>query len=157
LTGRDRHPLAQSRRRGCRNWDGEKEKPRSRASDRGKVGIRTRKLRAICAFGNSQTVRFRYRDISVTRQPGDARSTSPRPCDLQPPATQPPSECVSGLKRIKPEIVAVQLDEVEGVQEYALVSAVVTDEVELAKKLGGLGIWPASPLWRQCRDRRAPR
>jgi hypothetical protein len=27
-------------------------------------------------------------------------------------------ECVSGLKRIKPEIVAVQLDEVEGVQEY---------------------------------------
>jgi hypothetical protein len=39
-------------------------------------------------------------------------------------------ECVSGLKRIKPEIVAVQLDEVEGVREYALVSAVVTDEVE---------------------------
>jgi hypothetical protein len=27
-------------------------------------------------------------------------------------------ECVSGLTRIKPEIVAVQLDEVEGVQEY---------------------------------------
>ena len=33
--------------------------------DRGKVGIRNRKLRAVCAFSNTQTVRFRYRDISA--------------------------------------------------------------------------------------------
>ena len=34
------------------------------------------------------------------------------------------------IKRITPQVVAVQFDEVEGVKEYALVSAVVTDEVE---------------------------
>ena len=34
------------------------------------------------------------------------------------------------LERIAPEIVAVQLDQVEGVEEYALVSAVVTDEIK---------------------------
>src|SRR5215471_3093880 len=33
--------------------------------DRGKVGIRNRKLRAVCAFSNTQTVRFRYRDVSA--------------------------------------------------------------------------------------------
>ena len=33
--------------------------------DRGKVGIRNRKLRAVCAFSNTQNVRFRYRDISA--------------------------------------------------------------------------------------------
>jgi hypothetical protein len=41
--------------------------------------------------------------------------------------------CERGLadfKRIAPQIVAVQLDEVEGVEEYALVSAVVTDQIE---------------------------
>jgi hypothetical protein len=32
--------------------------------------------------------------------------------------------------RIVPQVVAVLLDQVEGVKEYALVSAVVTDEVE---------------------------
>src|SRR5262249_11673919 len=31
---------------------------------------------------------------------------------------------------IAPQVVAVQLDEVEGVEEYALVSALVTDEIE---------------------------
>ena len=35
-----------------------------------------------------------------------------------------------GLQRIAPQIVAVQFDEVEGVEEYAVVSAVVTDEIE---------------------------
>jgi len=34
------------------------------------------------------------------------------------------------LQRITPHVVAVQLDEVEGVEEYALVSAVVTDEIK---------------------------
>ena len=29
-----------------------------------------------------------------------------------------------------PQVVAVQFDEVEGVKEYALVSAVVTDEIK---------------------------
>ena len=37
---------------------------------------------------------------------------------------------LADLKRIAPQIVAVQLDEVEGVEEYAVVSAVVTDEIE---------------------------
>ena len=37
----------------------------TKAWNRGKVGIRNRKLRAICAFSNTQTVRFRYRDISA--------------------------------------------------------------------------------------------
>src|SRR4029450_5012200 len=30
----------------------------------------------------------------------------------------------------RPHVVAIQLDQVEGVEEYALVSAVVTDEIE---------------------------
>jgi len=34
------------------------------------------------------------------------------------------------MKRIAPQVVAVQLNEVEGVEEYAVVSAVVTDEIE---------------------------
>src|SRR5262249_50054541 len=41
--------------------------------------------------------------------------------------------CESGLadlKRIAPQIVAVQLDEVEGVEKDALVSALVPDEIE---------------------------
>jgi hypothetical protein len=41
--------------------------------------------------------------------------------------------CERGLadvKRITPQVVAVQLDEIEGVEEYALVSALVTDEIE---------------------------
>jgi hypothetical protein len=37
---------------------------------------------------------------------------------------------LADIKRITPQVVAVQLDEVEGVEEYALVSAVVTDEIE---------------------------
>ena len=34
------------------------------------------------------------------------------------------------FKRIAPQIVAVQLDQVEGVEEDALVSALMTDEIE---------------------------
>jgi len=34
------------------------------------------------------------------------------------------------LKRIASEAIAVQFNEVKGVEEYALVSAVVTDEIE---------------------------
>jgi hypothetical protein len=45
-----------------------RKSPGPRASDRGKVGIRTRKPRAICAFGNSQTVRFRYREGPSSRR-----------------------------------------------------------------------------------------
>jgi hypothetical protein len=37
---------------------------------------------------------------------------------------------LADLKRIAPQVVAVQLDQVEGVEEYAFVSALVTDEVE---------------------------
>ena len=37
---------------------------------------------------------------------------------------------LADLKRITPQVVAVQLNEVEGVEEYAVVSAVVTDEIE---------------------------
>jgi hypothetical protein len=33
-------------------------------------------------------------------------------------------------KRIAPQIVAVQFDQVEGVEEYAVVSAVVSDQIE---------------------------
>ena len=42
---------------------------------------------------------------------------------------------LADLKRIAPQIVAVQLDEVEGVEEYAVVSAVVTDEIERGNPL----------------------
>ena len=34
------------------------------------------------------------------------------------------------LQRITPHVVAIQLDQVEGVEEYVLVGAVVTDEIE---------------------------
>jgi hypothetical protein len=34
------------------------------------------------------------------------------------------------FQRITPHVIAVQFDEVEGVEEYALVSAVVTDEIK---------------------------
>src|SRR5262249_43088031 len=37
---------------------------------------------------------------------------------------------LADLKRIAPEVVAVQFDEVEGVEEYALVSTLVPDEIE---------------------------
>src|SRR5262245_51554630 len=37
---------------------------------------------------------------------------------------------LADLKRIAPQVVAVQLDEVEGIKEYALVSAVATNEIE---------------------------
>jgi hypothetical protein len=34
------------------------------------------------------------------------------------------------LKRIAPQVVAVQLDEVEGIEKYAPISALVPDEIE---------------------------
>jgi hypothetical protein len=37
---------------------------------------------------------------------------------------------LADLKRIAPQIVAVQFDQVEGIEEDALVSAVVPDEIE---------------------------
>src|SRR5262245_384222 len=37
---------------------------------------------------------------------------------------------LADMKRIAPQVVAVPLDEVEGIKEYALVSAVVTNEIE---------------------------
>jgi len=37
---------------------------------------------------------------------------------------------LADLKRITPQVVAVQFDEVEGVEEYLVVSAVVPDEIE---------------------------
>ena len=37
---------------------------------------------------------------------------------------------LADLKRIAPQVVTVQLDQVEGVQKHAVVSAVVTDEIE---------------------------
>jgi hypothetical protein len=37
---------------------------------------------------------------------------------------------LADLKRIAPQVVAIQLDQVEGVEEYAVVGAVVTDEIE---------------------------
>jgi hypothetical protein len=36
----------------------------------------------------------------------------------------------ANLKRITPQVVAVQFDQVEGIQKHAIVSAVVTDEIE---------------------------
>ena len=37
---------------------------------------------------------------------------------------------LADLKRVAPQVVAVQLDQVEGVEEDALVSALVPDEIE---------------------------
>ena len=37
---------------------------------------------------------------------------------------------LADLKRITPQVVAVQLDEVEGVEKDAPISALVTDEIE---------------------------
>jgi hypothetical protein len=37
---------------------------------------------------------------------------------------------LANLKRIAPQVIAVQFDQVEGVKEDALVSAVVTDEIK---------------------------
>jgi hypothetical protein len=49
---------------------------------------------------------------------------------------------LADLKRITPQVVAVQFDQVKGVEEYALVSPVVTDEAT------------ASPSMMQERERR---
>ena len=34
------------------------------------------------------------------------------------------------FQRIAPQVVAIQLDEIEGVEEGALISAIVTDEIK---------------------------
>ena len=46
---------------------------------------------------------------------------------------------LANLKRIAPEVVAVQLDEVERVEEYALVSALVPDEIERSNAVVNAG------------------
>ena len=38
--------------------------------------------------------------------------------------------CLAALKWIKPQVVAVQFDQVEGVEEYPVISAVVAEEVK---------------------------
>jgi len=38
--------------------------------------------------------------------------------------------CLADLKRIASQVVAIQLDQVEGVEEYLVVSALVTDQIE---------------------------
>jgi hypothetical protein len=45
------------------------------------------------------------------------------------------------LKRIAPQVVAVQFDEVEGVEEYAPVSALVPDEIERGNAVVIAGDW----------------
>jgi hypothetical protein len=42
---------------------------------------------------------------------------------------------LADLKRITPQVVAVQLNEVEGVEEDVLVSAVLADEIERGNAL----------------------
>src|SRR5262249_52814205 len=37
---------------------------------------------------------------------------------------------LADLKRIAPQVIAVQLNEVEGVEKHTVISAVVTDEIE---------------------------
>ncbi len=48
--------------------------------------------------------------------------------------------CLADLKRITPQIVAVQFDQVESIEEYALISAVMADEVERGNNLRGIGV-----------------
>src|SRR5262249_28024121 len=59
---RDRHPLAQSRRRGCRNWDGQSPGPKGRPGQ-GLGGSleATRHVR----FQQQSDCKNRYRDISA--------------------------------------------------------------------------------------------
>jgi hypothetical protein len=59
---------------------------------------------------------------------------------------------LADLQRIAPEIVAVLLDEIEGVEEYAFVSALVTDEIERGNALSSQAT--ASPSIMQERERR---
>jgi hypothetical protein len=57
---------------------------------------------------------------------------------------------LAALKRIRSEIVAVQFDQVEGVQEYAFVTMAVADEIERSDA----GQPTASPSMMQDRERR---
>jgi hypothetical protein len=59
---------------------------------------------------------------------------------------------LADLKRITPEVVAVQLDKVEGVEEYALASALVTDEIERGHAIVIAG--DSQPSMMQERERR---
>src|SRR5262245_61220238 len=67
-------------------------------------------------------------------------------------ATIDASVALRTSKRITPQVVAVQLDEIEGVEEYALVSAVVPDEVERSNAVVIAGDSPPSIM--QERERR---
>src|SRR5262249_25233591 len=58
---------------------------------------------------------------------------------------------LADLKRITPQVVAVQFDEAEGIKKYALASAVVTDEIERGN---AVVIATASPSMMQERERR---
>src|SRR5262245_64360635 len=64
---------------------------------------------------------------------------------------------LADLKRITPQVVAVQLDEVEGVEEYALVSALVPDEIERGHAVviagNGLAIDDAGARAQACQRR----
>src|SRR5215471_4417086 len=60
---------------------------------------------------------------------------------------------LADLKRIAPQVVAVQFDQVEGVEEYALVSAVVTDKIERRNAVV-IAQATASPSMMQERERR---
>src|SRR5262249_62011217 len=60
---------------------------------------------------------------------------SPSICSLKPDAQaglghDKSERSLADMKRIAPQVVAVQFDQVEGVVEYALVGALVTDEIE---------------------------
>jgi hypothetical protein len=59
---------------------------------------------------------------------------------------------LADLKRITPQVVTFQFDEVEGVEEYALVSAVVTDKSNEAMPLSSQAT--ASPSIMQERERK---
>jgi hypothetical protein len=59
---------------------------------------------------------------------------------------------LADLKRLVPQVVAVQLDQVEGVEEYTLVSALVTDEIERGNAVVIAG--DSLPVEMQERERR---
>jgi hypothetical protein len=67
-------------------------------------------------------------------------------------ATIDASVALPDFQRIAPQVFAVQLDEVERVEKYALVSVVVPDEIEKATPLSSQVT--ASPSMMQERERR---
>jgi hypothetical protein len=59
---------------------------------------------------------------------------------------------LADLTRIAPQVIAIQFDEVEGVEEYALVSALVPNEIERGNAVSSQAT--ASPSMIQERERR---